>query len=80
MTGNIILSSKGNTSEKTVTEDMEDDLDEIPDSDCVKAVAIAFDKMDNKKVVVLPSSIFVDLVETLGGWVHSEELRVICGN
>ena len=80
MTGNIILSSKGNTSEKTVTEDMEDDLDELPDLDYVKSVAIVFDKMDNKKDVVLPSSIFVDLIETLGEGFHIEELRVICVN
>ena len=80
MTGNIILSSKENTSEKTVTEDMEDDLDELPDSDCVKSVAIVFDKIDNKKDVVLPSSIFVDLIETLGEGFHSEDLRFICGN
>ena len=59
MIGNIPLSSKGNTSEKTVTKDMEDDLDGLPDSDFVKAVAIVFDKIDNRKDVVLPSSIFL---------------------
>ena len=41
-------------------EDVEDDLDELPDSDFTKAVAIIFDKIDNGKDVVLPSSNFVD--------------------
>ena len=33
MTGNIPSSSKGRTGEETVIEDVEDDVDELPDSD-----------------------------------------------
>ena len=38
-------------------EDVEDDVDEFPDSDVSKAVARVFVKIDNGKAVVLPSSI-----------------------
>ena len=46
---------------------MEDDIDELPDSDFSKSPAILFDKIYNGKAGVLPSSKFVDLIETLGG-------------
>ena len=36
MTGNIPLSSKGKTGEKTVIEDVEDEIDDFPDSDFPK--------------------------------------------
>ena len=35
-----------------------------------------FDKLDNGKDGVLPSSKFVDLIQTLGEGFHSEELLV----
>ena len=46
---------------------MEDDVDEIPDSDFSKSAARVFDKIDNGKAGVLPLSKFVDFIETLGG-------------
>ena len=33
MTGNITVSSKVNTGEKTTIEDVDDDVDEVPDTD-----------------------------------------------
>ena len=57
-----------------MVEDVEDDIDELPDSDFTKAVAIIFDKIDHGKDGALPSSKFVDLIETLGEVLHSEEL------
>ena len=36
MTGNIPLSSKGKTGKNTVIDDVEDDVDELPDSDFPK--------------------------------------------
>ena len=62
MTGNIPLSSNGRTGEETVIEDVEDVRDEVRD------------KIDNGKDGVLPSSKFVDLIETLVEGFHSEEL------
>ena len=74
MTGNILSSSKGKTGNKTVIEDVEYDVDELPDSYFAKAAAGVFDKIDNGKAGVLPLSKFVELVETLGEGFHSEEL------
>ena len=46
---------------------MEDDVDELPDSDFSKTShKRVFDKMDNGKAGILPLSKFVDLIETLG--------------
>ena len=56
MTGNIIFSSKVKTGEKTVIEDVEDEVDELTDSDFAKAAAIIFDKIYHGKYGVLPSS------------------------
>ena len=53
---------------------MEDDVDELPDSDYSKAATIICDKIDNGKDSVLPLSNSVDLIETLGEGFHSEEL------
>ena len=72
MTGNIPLSSKGRTGEKTVIEDFEDDVDELSDLDFSKAAARVFDKINNGKDGVLPLSKFVDLIETLGEGFHSK--------
>ena len=47
---------------------VEDDVDELPDSYFAKAAARLFDKIYNGKAGVLTSSMFVDLIETLGGW------------
>ena len=55
-------------------EDVEDDIDELPDSDFAKAVAIISDEIDHGKDGALPSSKFVDSIETLGEGLHSEEL------
>ena len=48
-------------------EDMEDDVDELPDSDFSKAAVIIFDRIDNGKDGALPLSKYVELIETLGG-------------
>ena len=53
MTGNIPSSSKGKTGKQTVIEDVEDDVDERPDSDFSKAAARVFDIIDNGKAGVL---------------------------
>ena len=53
---------------------MEDDVDELTDSDFSKSAVIIFDKIDNVKDGVLPSSKFVDLIEKIGEGFHSEEL------
>ena len=48
--------------------------DELPDSDFAKDAVIIFYKIYNEKDGVLPSSKFVDLIETLGESFHSEDL------
>ena len=53
---------------------MEAGLDELPDSDFSKATARIFDKINNWKYGVLPSSKFVDLIETLGEGFHGKYL------
>ena len=55
-------------------EDVEDDVDELPDLYFSKAAARVFDKIDNGKDGVLPLSNFVDLIKILGAGFHSEEL------
>ena len=67
MTGNITLSYKVKTGEKTVIEDVDDDLDEITDTYFSKYDAREFYKVDHVKYGVLPLSKFVDLVENFGG-------------
>ena len=76
MTVNITSSHKGKTEENTVMEDVEDDINELPDSDFSKAAAREFYKIYNGKDGVLPSSKFVDLIEILGEGFHSEKLEV----
>ena len=53
---------------------VEDDVDELPDSDFSKAAARVFNKIENGKDGVLPSSKFVDLIETLGEGFHIEDM------
>ena len=53
---------------------MEDDVDELPDSDFSKSATRVFDKIDNRKDGVLPSSKSVDVIETIGEGFHIEEL------
>ena len=55
MTGNIPSSYKGSTGEKTLIEDVEDGVDELPDSYFTKAAARVFDKIYNGKAGVLQS-------------------------
>ena len=55
-------------------EDVEDDVDELPNSYFDKAAAMIFDQIDNGKNGVLPSSIYFYLIETLGEVFHSEDL------
>ena len=52
---NISAWSKGKTVKNTLIEDVEDDVDEIPDSDFAKAAAIVFYKTYYGNYVVLPS-------------------------
>ena len=81
MTGSVTSSSKGKTGEKSVIEDVEDDVDELPASDFSNVAAGVFDKIENGKDGVLPSSNFVILIETLGGGgVILRSWWVICGN
>ena len=74
MTSNIPSPYKGKTVKKTVIKDVEDDIDELPDSYFSKSAERLFNKINDVKYGVLPSSKFVDLVETLGGGVHSEDM------
>ena len=53
--GNITSSSKGKTGGKTVIEDVEYDVDELPDSDLSKSATIVFDETDNGKTGALLS-------------------------
>ena len=55
-------------------EDVEDEVYQIHDSDSTKVAARVFDKIYNGKDGFLPSSKFVDLVETLRDFFHSEDL------
>ena len=57
-----------------MTEDVEDDVYEIPDSYFSKAAAILFDEIYHGKAGFLPLSKFVEFIETLGGGFHSEDL------
>ena len=54
MTGNIPSSYKYKTSEKTLIEDVEDELYELPDSDFVRSAARVFYKIDHSHCGVLP--------------------------
>ena len=55
-------------------EDVEDDVDELPDSYFFKSAEISFDRIDHGKDGVLPSSNLVDLIVTLWEGFHSEEV------
>ena len=59
VTGNITLSSKGKTGENNVIEDVEDDIDELPDSYFSKTAARVFDEIGHGKASVLPLSKFL---------------------
>ena len=50
------------------------EVDELPDSIFFKSAAVVFDKIYNEKGGVLPSSNFVDLIETIWEVFHNEEL------
>ena len=54
MTGNITSSYKGNKSKTTMIEDVEDDIDELPDSYFFKSTGRVFGNIDNGKSSVLP--------------------------
>ena len=60
-------------------EDVECYIDELPHSDFSKAAARVFDKIDNGKDGVLPSSKFVDFNKQLGRVFIVRSWRVICG-
>ena len=75
MSVNIPLSSKGNTGKNNVIEDVEYDIDQLPDSYFYKNSARIFDKIYYGKDSVLPSSKFVDLIETLGEGFHSDDME-----
>ena len=74
VTGNIPSSYKGKIGKNTVIEDVEDDIDELPDSYFSKSSARVFHEIYHGKYGVLTSSKFVDLIETLGAGVHGEDL------
>ena len=72
MTGNIPSSSKGKKDEKTLIEDVEGYIYELPYSYFAKSSTRLFYKIDNGKVSVLPLSKSADFIETLGEVFHSE--------
>ena len=74
MNVNIPSSSKVNTDKNTLIEYVEDDVDELPDSDISKSDAIVFDKIDIDKFGVLKLSKFVDMIQTLGEVFHSDDM------
>ena len=74
MSGYMSLLSKGKIGKNTLIEDVEDDVDELPDSDFSKSAARVFYEIDNRKADVLPLSNFVDLIETLREALLIEEL------
>ena len=53
MTGNIPSSYTGNTGENNAVEDVEDNVDELPNSNFSKAAARVFDEIDHGKAGVL---------------------------
>ena len=53
---------------------VEDDVDELSDSDISKAQAIVFDETYNKKIGFLKLSKFFDTIETLGEGFRSDDL------
>ena len=53
VTGHIPLSSKGKTGKKTVIEDMEDNIDGLPDSDFSRATVRLFYEIYNGKAGLL---------------------------
>ena len=55
-------------------EDVEDDMDELPDSDFSRATARLFYEIDNGKAVLLTLSKFGDLIEIIGVGFHGEDL------
>ena len=74
VTGHTPSSSKGKTGKKTVIEDVEDDIDEPPDSDFSRSTVRLFYDIDNGKAGLLPSSKFGDLIEIIGVGFHGEDL------
>ena len=71
MTGNIPSSSKGKTGKNTVIESVEDSVDKFPDSYFSKAATRVFNKIDNGKDGIIPSSKSVDLIEKVGYGYHN---------
>ena len=55
-------------------EDVEDEIDELPDSDFFKTEAKIVDKINNGKDGVLPPSKYVELIETLWDGFQSKKL------
>ena len=55
-------------------EDLEDDIDELPDSDFSRATVRLFYEIDNGKAGLLPSSKFGDSIEIIGVGFHGEYL------
>ena len=62
MTGNIPSSYKGNTGKNILMEDVEYDVDGLPDLYFSKVAVRIFDKIYHGKSGVLPSSNFVELI------------------
>ena len=56
-------------------EDVEGDVDKLPDPYFPKGSAREFDKIDNRKASFLPSSNSFDLVETFGEGFNSEDIE-----
>ena len=56
-------------------EDVEGDVDKLPDPYFPKGSTREFDKIDNRKASFLPSSNSFDLVETFGEGFNSEDIE-----
>ena len=74
MTGHTPSSSKVKTGKNTLIEDVEDDIDELPDSYFSRSTVRIFYKIDNGKAGLLPSSNFGDLIEIIGVGFHGDLL------
>ena len=80
VTDNTPLWYKSKTVEKTVIEDVEDDIYELPGSYFSKASARLFDKIYNEKADVLPLSKFLTWLKHLGRVFIVRSCRIICRN
>ena len=78
MTGNITSSSKGKTDRNTPMDYVEDDVDELSDSDISKAYARVLMKHIIRRLASLNCQSFLTQLESLGRVFIVMTWRVIC--